>query len=574
MKIKRFLSVLLTVFLAVGAFALPASAINRDISRDVTLTIYALETANGSDVTVDTAVTGEKVTITDKEPIAGISYFLYRVRDNETSTNIPEDVAPVLTEKTGADGSVAVTIPADEQGRYLVVENESPGYTQGSAVPFLVDLPMTNPEGTGYMYDVYVYPKQLVNGAVKLVKTFDGKAPQNGQTAVFTLVDANGEMTDYTTDPSSGLLTINDLPFGKYKLYEKSAPDGYIVSEKEFNFTVDKGGCIMSLPDSSSSSDVGTVVDLGTVDNKKAVNPPVPKVSKKVSGDGGKTFGEEANIHSFSGDKAVWKITGEIPSNIKDYDVYEIGDVLDNRLIAPKSDDIKVSINGVELAKNIYSVTVSGNTIKVAFDAANLENYAQKNVDIVFPTAINTEAKNSIGVRIENAATLTYTNVRGTDTDTDTPSTNTITTEKVNVWTGEIKGYKHNKDNNPLAGAEFTIYSDKNCKNVVGKAVSDSKGNFSFKGLKDATYYLKETKAPQGFQADDKVLEVKVSIALNGSVVEIDALNVPKTNLPLTGGAGTLGITLFGVIAVVFGVFMIFKAVKIYKSNRKAQLSM
>lgn len=569
MKIKRFLSVLLTVFLAVGAFALPASAINKDISRDVTLTIYALETANGSDVTVDAAVTGEKITIADKEPIAGVSYFLYKVSDNETSTDIPEGITPVLTDKTGDDGSVTVTIPANEQGRYLVVENESPSYSLGSAVPFLVDLPMTNPEGTGYMYDVYVYPKQLVSGAVKLVKTFDGKTPQNGQTAVFTLVDSKGKATDYTTDSATGLLVINDLPFGEYKLYEKSAPDGYIVSDREFNFTVDKGGCILTLPNSSSSSDVGTVVDLGTVDNKKVVNPPAPTVNKKVSGDGGKTFGEEANIHSFDGDKAVWKITGEIPSNVKDYTVYEIGDVLDNRLIPPKQDDVKVSVNGVILAKNTYNITVNGNTIKVAFDTGKLESYARKNVDIIFPTAINTDAKNSIGVRIENAATLTYTNVSGTDT----PATNTITTEKVNVWTGEIKGYKHNKDNNPLAGAEFTIYADKNCKNVVGKAVSDSKGNFSFKGLKDATYYLKETKAPQGFQADDKVLEVKVSIALNGSVVEIDALNVPKTNLPLTGGAGTLGITLFGVIAVVFGALMIFKAVKVYKSNRKAQLS-
>lgn len=79
----------------------------------------------------------------------------------------------------------------------------------------------------------------------------------------------------------------------------------------------------------------------------------------------------------------------------------------------------------------------------------------------------------------------------------------------------EIKPYslnllKVNDDSKVLEGAEFTLYSDKECNNVLDTQISDSKGKLLFKNLKVGTkYYLKETKAPQGYRipvdADGKV---------------------------------------------------------------------
>jgi len=476
MKIKRFLGVLLTMLLVMGVLALPAGAVVKDTTKDVTLTIYALEASDGSEVTVDASVTGEEITITDKKPVEGASFLLYRVADDETSPFVPDDVTPIATEKTGADGRVSVVIPAAQQGRYLVVEDELPENAQGTTVPFLVDLPMMNPEGTDYMYEVFVYPKQVIED--------------------LQIIDTD---SDY----------------------------------------------------------------------------PKPEVTKEVSGDNGVTYGDEANIDSYHGQKAYWRITSQVPTNIGEMTVFNVKDVLDNRLIPPKASEVEVkSDNGKDVPKSSYTVEISGQAILVKFNPAALTSY--KTVQVIFPTEIDISNPEALNTRIENLASLTYSVVDAdvvTDTDevTDTDSevettTETIITTVVEVWTGSIEGFKHDKDNKALSGAEFTLYSDKDCKKVVAKTTSDKEGHFYFTGLKDGTYYLKETKAPNGYQENNNVLEVKIDGKKN-SVVKIDVLNVPKTDLPLTGGAGVIGITLIGAAIVLAGISFIAVAFKKFRKT-------
>lgn len=67
------------------------------------------------------------------------------------------------------------------------------------------------------------------------------------------------------------------------------------------------------------------------------------------------------------------------------------------------------------------------------------------------------------------------------------------------------------KDGKALAGAEFTVYSDKDCKTSVATATTDANGKLAF-GFKSAgSFYLKETKAPSGYVLSDKVIELTVS---------------------------------------------------------------
>lgn len=70
---------------------------------------------------------------------------------------------------------------------------------------------------------------------------------------------------------------------------------------------------------------------------------------------------------------------------------------------------------------------------------------------------------------------------------------------KVNPF--NLKITKTNEHGKVLKGAEFRLYSDADCKNVVDTQISDEKGLLTFKNLDvEKTYYFKETKAPQGYR--------------------------------------------------------------------------
>ena len=65
----------------------------------------------------------------------------------------------------------------------------------------------------------------------------------------------------------------------------------------------------------------------------------------------------------------------------------------------------------------------------------------------------------------------------------------------------DLKITKTNEKGKILKGAEFTLFSDKECTKVVDTQVSDENGVLSFKDLKvETTYYFKETKAPKGYR--------------------------------------------------------------------------
>ena len=65
----------------------------------------------------------------------------------------------------------------------------------------------------------------------------------------------------------------------------------------------------------------------------------------------------------------------------------------------------------------------------------------------------------------------------------------------------DLKITKTNEHGKVLKGAEFTLYSDADCKNVVDTQTSDDKGLLTFKNLDvEKTYYFKETKAPKGYR--------------------------------------------------------------------------
>lgn len=155
----------------------------------------------------------------------------------------------------------------------------------------------------------------------------------------------------------------------------------------------------------------------------------------------------------------------------------------------------------------------------------------------------------------------------------------------------DLKITKTNEKGKILKGAEFTLYSDKDCTKVVDTQVSDENGVLSFKDLKvETTYYFKETKAPKGYRipVDENgkayVHSVYVSatpqtntfeftvdgikydtsktsgnVRLEGSkkdrVVAVDITNKTTQLLPETGSNGTILLIGLGVAVIAFALF-------------------
>ena len=88
----------------------------------------------------------------------------------------------------------------------------------------------------------------------------------------------------------------------------------------------------------------------------------------------------------------------------------------------------------------------------------------------------------------------------------------------------DLKITKTNEHGKVLKGAEFTLYSDKDCTKVVDTQVSDENGVLSFKDLKvETTYYFKETKAPKGYR-------IPVDENGNAYVHSVYVKSVPQNN--------------------------------------------
>lgn len=76
---------------------------------------------------------------------------------------------------------------------------------------------------------------------------------------------------------------------------------------------------------------------------------------------------------------------------------------------------------------------------------------------------------------------------------------------------GAVTFTKADEMNRPLQGAEFTLYTDAACTRPLETVTSDETGRVEFEKQPGGTYYLKETKAPNGHTAEDTVWTVKIS---------------------------------------------------------------
>ncbi len=302
------------------------------------------------------------------------------------------------------------------------------------------------------------------------------------------------------------------------------------------------------------------------------------------------------------GQVVKYTVTGSVPdtTGYSEY-VYKIHDTLSDGLDFVKNANGDALDNANEVNVKVVftaegttdpstaptTATLDTTKKKMSLDLSAWVRANQTNKGKEFTVTYYAKVNKDAVVTEKNKAQLEYGNKPG-ETTTTTPSE-----AKTPTYPLDIKKFAKN-GGQTLAGAKFKLYSNKTDADgandkaikvsaVVNKAGHyvvdptstttefesvasiDGKGyNLHINGLAEGTYYLVETKAPDGFNKLTAPIEVKITkstdtdannwtISKDGTNEEdkiIDVANSTGSLLPSTGGMGTIAFTVVAALLV------------------------
>lgn len=401
--------------------------------------------------------------------------------------------------------------------------------------------------------------------------------------------------THTTAHTTAGNTVINNLDYGYYVVYPLGATD---TSTAPGNETVKSVASLVSVTD--------TTVSINMKSN-------YPTVVKKVNDKNA----DDVNI----GDEVTYTLTSKVPdmTGYNSY-VFNFKDTLSTGLTFKGITSVTVesgeNVQNVTAGTgdNTYTLTQNGQDITITmnnFLASNKDKVGQA-ITVTYTATLNKDAVTGFDPNT-NKATVEYSNKPGTGEKGESEPS------KVDVHTFDFtifKYYLKDATKTGLANAEFELYkanttgdaADTNAKiNIVdegegvyrqatadeakaidftsAKIVSDTDGKVLVKGLDAGIYYLRETKAPEGYNKllsdikveiiatygeDGKLASYKVDYTYNGKTTngtaitdkdnhpEVAVENKTGAQLPSTGSKGALMVTLAGI--VLFGALTASKA--------------
>lgn len=348
-------------------------------------------------------------------------------------------------------------------------------------------------------------------------------------------------------------------------------------------------------------SSVGTACSIDTAHPNMEVRDKhdAPSVSKKIidgSGVSGNITENGAKNSVNIGDTVAYEVTINVKPNAKKYvlhdkmdDHLQFGMVSDAHAYLKDEKNDSKNNPGLKLTQDfvVNTNTDHGCAFDISFTDAFYKKYEEAinsgNLNKITFTYLATVKNDApIDTAMPNTAYLTY----GEHSKTEEVKTNTYT------WGIPVFKYTSNAGaKEALAGAKFILSTDSNFSegNVLNftntgntyryastggnnELVSAGDGMININGLKSGTYYLKETKAPDGYN----LLKTPIKIVVTGDAVtgkpvikvdnngtatvvkKVEVQNNKGSLLPSTGGMGTTLIYVVGSILVLASGIVLF----------------
>lgn len=261
--------------------------------------------------------------------------------------------------------------------------------------------------------------------------------------------------------------------------------------------------------------------------------------------------------------------------------------------------------DGLTFNKESVTITVGGDSLTAGTDyTLKTEDIGEKTLELDFVMNSNNPfLRTKLLSHIGEEMTITYSATLNENADVITPETNkaelhytnqegvvvdgnTAPNDGTKVYTYQYNVLKKAETDTGtvLPNAEFRVYKGEECTHEIsfveittgteGKyrvavsgetgvpLVSDNEGKINFYGLKAGTYYLKEVKAPDGYNMLKDPVSFTITADQNGAqngTTEVTVVNKSGTLLPSTGGNGAMVIAGAGFVIVVAGLAMLMR---------------
>ena len=289
-------------------------------------------------------------------------------------------------------------------------------------------------------------------------------------------------------------------------------------------------------------------------------------------------------------------VVSDVPEHDFRLNSYVISDLMSkgltldqNSFVVTLADDDYDTIGTIDPENYTVDVTAAegeDTTFTVSLKKEYLQNadfYDAAYVVTDFSAVLNKYATTEVTGNPNEAVKLTYTNKNDVQGE--------VEGNKVYVYTYQLEVHKLDDAVTKLQGAEFALYATeadaKDEKNAIATGVSDAEGVVEFKNadnevmrVASGKYYVKETKAPDGYNKYTDVIPVQINVTYtrtftNGTFIQnapehgkaVVEVKNSKTVLPQTGGQGNLIIYSIAISFAVVGGIIFFVAKKKKKNS-------